>query len=153
MIWIQREREAREARLLDREIRAQERHHQSELKHLKKHKEAAAAAAELQKNATQVHTQLSQLHKHVPGTPLQTPRSPRESLDKSDLKGQFQHDSKDKVEALATTSASASSVVCDLKMLFMFLVSFACNVVSNVLFYRIQKATHHTTIKRQSQAL
>lgn len=108
---VQREREAREARQLDREIRAQERHHQSELK---KHKEAVAAAAELQKHATQVHTQLSQLQKHVPGTPLQTPRSPRESLDKTDSKGRPHHDSKDKSEALATTSASASSAVCHL---------------------------------------
>lgn len=94
---------------MDREIRAQERHHQSELK---KQKEAVAAAAELHKHATQVHTQLSQLDKHVPGTPLQTPRSPRESLDKTDTKSQPHHDSKEKSEALATTSASVSSTVC-----------------------------------------
>lgn len=106
---IQRDREAREARLLDREIRAQERHNQCELK---KHREAAAAAAELQKQATQVHTQLSQLQKHVPGTPLTTPRSPRDSLDRTDAKtGRSQHDSKQKGEALATTSASISSTV------------------------------------------
>lgn len=103
---MQREREAREARQLDREIRAQERHNQSELK---KHKEAAAAA-EL-KHATQVHTQLSQLQKHTPGTPLTTPRSPRDSLDKTDAKSRLHHDSKEKSEALATTSASASTTV------------------------------------------
>lgn len=77
---MQREREAREARQLDREIRAQERHYQSEAK---KHKEAIAAAAELQKHATQVHTQLSQLQKHLPGTSVSHQRSPRESIDKS----------------------------------------------------------------------
>lgn len=107
----QKEREAREARLLDREIRAQERHNQIELK---KHKEAVAAAAELQKQATQVHSQLSQLSK--PGTPTAT-RSPRESLDKTDSKSQRSslHDPKQKGEALATTSASTSSAVgfCD----------------------------------------
>lgn len=105
---MQREREAREARQLDREIRAQERHHQSELK---KHKEAAAAAAELQKHATQVHTQLSQLSKPPAGTLLTGPRSPRESLDKTDAKNRSHQDSKEKSEALATTSASASSAV------------------------------------------
>lgn len=94
---------------MDREIRAQERHNQSELK---KHKEAAAAAAELHKHATQVHTQLSQLQKHIPGTPLTAPRSPRESLDKTDPRYRSHHDSKEKGEALATTSASVSSAVC-----------------------------------------
>lgn len=113
----QKEREAREARLLDREIRAQERHNQIELK---KHKEAVAAAAELQKHATQVHTQLSQLSKHVPGSPSAATRSPRESVDKSDGKSRSsQHDLKQKGEALATTSASTSSAVC-----FMLLFTF-----------------------------
>lgn len=101
---------------MDREIRAQERHHQFELK---KHKEAAAAAAELQKHATQVHTQLSQLQKPVPGTSAAataaapaTSRSARDSLDKTDGKSRSSHhDLKHKGEALATTSASTSSAV------------------------------------------
>ena len=146
----------REARLLEKEIRAQERHHhhQSELK---KHKEAAAAAAELQKHATQVHTQLSQLHKHTPGTPLQTPRSPRESLDKTDTKGRSHHDSKEKGEALATTSASVSSAVCHsnvhfLATLFVFL-PIQCHWYFCCDYFRIQKATHHTVAKRQVQLL
>lgn len=96
--------------MLDREIRAQERHHQFELK---KHKEAVAAAVELQKHATQVHTQLSQLQKHVPGTQsTAAARSPRESFDKTDTKSRSSHhDLKQKSEALATTSASTSSAV------------------------------------------
>lgn len=111
----QKERDAREARLLDREIRAQERHNQIELK---KHKEAVAAAAELQKQASQVHTQLSQLSKHVPGSPSAATRSPRESIDKSDGKSRLSHhDLKQKSEALATTSASTSSAVCHLLLL------------------------------------
>lgn len=95
---------------MDREIRAQERHHQFELK---KHKEAVAAAAELQKHATDVHTQLSQLQKHVPGSPSAATRSPRESIDeKTDGKSRSsQHDLKQKGEALATTSATTSSAV------------------------------------------
>lgn len=115
-LWIifriqQKEREAREARLLDREIRAQERHHQFELK---KHKEAVAAAAELHKQASQVHTQLGQLQKHVPGSPSAATRSPRDSIDgKTDGKSRSSHhDLKQQGEALATTSASTSSAVC-----------------------------------------
>lgn len=155
----------REARLLEKEIRAQERHHQSELKkhkdhqtELKKHKEAAAVAAELQKHATQVHTQLSQLQKHLPGTPLQTPRSPRESIDKTDPKSHSHHDSKEKSEALATTSASVSSAVCHFNVhfsiiLFVFLPIqfhwyFCCDY-----HFRIQKVTHRTVAKRQVQLL
>lgn len=102
---LQREREAREARQLDREIRAQERHHLE----AKKHKEAAIAA-ELHKHASHVSTQLGQLQKHIPiGTPLTTPRSPRDSLDKTDLKISRSHH--DKSEALASTAASSSSAV------------------------------------------
>lgn len=106
----QKEREAREARLLDREIRAQERHNQIELK---KHKEAVAAAAEHHKHATQVHTQLSQLSSHEPGSPSAATGSPRASIDKTDAKSRSSHhDLKQKSEALATTSASTSSAVC-----------------------------------------
>lgn len=144
--FTQREREVREARLLEKEIRAQERHHQSELK---KHKEAAAAA-ELHKHATQVHTQLGQLQKHIPGTPLQTPRSPRESLDKTDTKGRSHHDSKEKGEALATTSASVSSAVCHSNVHFSATLFVFVHYIS---YFRIQKATHHTVVKRQVQVL
>lgn len=65
---------------MDREIRAQERHYQAETK---KHKEA-----ELQKQASQVHTQLSQLQKGSPSERASTTssppiKSPRDSLDRT----------------------------------------------------------------------
>lgn len=103
---------------MDREIRAQERHQQSEAR---RHKEAAIAA-ELQKHAAQVHTQLSQLHKHIPG-------SPRELHDKSgDSKSSRSHqdskDRSDKSETLATATASTSSIVRFLNHFLLLLIDF-----------------------------
>lgn len=83
---MQRERDAREARQLDREIRAQERHYQSESK---KHKDAVdkASSAAI---STQVHTQLRQGNRGSNNdrkTSTTTPpsRSPRNSVERTTL--------------------------------------------------------------------
>lgn len=138
----QREREAREARQLDREIRhQQERYHHE----AKKHKEAAVAAAvaaELQKQATHVSTQLSQLQKLIStGTPLATPRSPRDSLDKTDSKIIRSHH--DKYEALASTAASSSSAVRSIARFKMNLTNDQIGFdFFSISFNRIQKVKH-----------
>lgn len=74
---LQRERDAREARQLDREIRAQERHYQAETK---KHKDAADKAS----------AQVGQAHRGSPNersSSTSTPptRSPRDSVERSSL--------------------------------------------------------------------
>lgn len=93
---LQREREAREARLLDREIRAQERHYQAESK---KQKEAA------DRLQSQIHTQLSQVQKvaacdRTSSTPILPTKSPRDSVERvllTDGKIRAQSEEKEKV--------------------------------------------------------
>lgn len=98
---------------MDREIRAQERHHQSEAKRQRE----AAIAAELQKHAVQVHTQLSQLHRHLPGSPREL--SDRSSETRSGRSSHLDYkDRLDKIEALATsTTPSTSSAVYSIDVL------------------------------------
>lgn len=84
---------------MDREIRAQERHQQSEARRQRE----AAVAFDLQKHAVQVHTQLSQLHKHLPSDPADKSnevRSGRSFENKDRL---------DKIEVLATTATPSTS--------------------------------------------
>lgn len=87
---------------MDREIRAQERHQQSEARRQRE----AAVAVELQKHAVQVHTQLSQLHKYLPG-------SPRDLSDRSnETRSGHSFENKDRldqIEALATTATPSTS--------------------------------------------
>lgn len=113
-IYKQREREAREARQLDREIRAQERHYQAETK---------------KKEAAELHKQhhidkTSQVHQtpHSSQQPIQkslstergtssTPppnRTPRDSLERTTTDGKLRLPSIDK-DKLGTTSAQYST--------------------------------------------
>lgn len=94
---IQREREAREARQLDREIRAQERHYQAESR---KQKEAA------DRLQSQIHTQLSQVQKvgsneRTSSTPVLPTKSPRDSVERvlvTDGKIRAQSEEKEKIK-------------------------------------------------------
>lgn len=93
---MQRERDAREARQLDREIRAQERHYQD----ARKQKEAA------DRIQSQIHTQLSQVQKvassdRTSSTPVLPTKSPRDSVERvllTDGKIRAQSEEKEKVK-------------------------------------------------------
>lgn len=91
--FLQRERDAREARQLDREIRAQERHYQAESK---KQKEAAELLHKHNQDkiqSHQIHTQLSQTQKGTTTTSTSSNRtssastppskSPRDSIERN----------------------------------------------------------------------
>lgn len=97
---------------MDREIRAQERHQQSEAK---RHRDAAITA-ELQKQAVQVHTQLSQLHKHIPGSPREL--SGKSSESRSGRSNSDQKDRSEKIETLATTATPSTSSTVHYKLDF-----------------------------------
>lgn len=97
--FSQREREAREARQLDREIRAQERHLQAE----SKKKEAAELHKQHQADKqSHVHTEPSQIQKGTSSertSTASTPptRSPRESIERVIIAdGKSRHSSIDK---------------------------------------------------------
>lgn len=125
MVYKQREREAREARQLDREIRAQERHYQAETK--KKEAAELHKQHQLDKAHSTAHSSQPPIQKGLStersasSTPPPPPvtRSPRDSIERATTDGKLRLPSIDKDKLgttsgqCATTSISAEGVKID----------------------------------------